>query len=253
MDYELRDKIWLRDQGICQNCGREVFETIDPCEDLSVKLSALKEIPVFKWYKNCWKCHKETPIVTYDFTLGYDFHLGDIEKVDKILMEKYPFVKRTSSKTMGTEVIANTCVHCGSLQGNWFIVEDLIDIIYERNMNELINIVLLINLTVEDLPSSENDSKPFRQKTSFGHVHHKDGDPTNNSLDNLILLCRDCHMKIRSGSRNNRISYYRMERERRRKAREKKHVEKWRSNYYTRKTKEKSEKPPEQRLLFEDE
>ncbi len=27
-------------------------------------------------------------------------------------------------------------------------------------------------------------------------IHHKDGDPTNNDLDNLLVLCRKCHMKL---------------------------------------------------------
>jgi len=26
-------------------------------------------------------------------------------------------------------------------------------------------------------------------------VHHKDGDPTNNSRDNLIALCQRCHLR----------------------------------------------------------
>lgn len=253
-DYELRNQIWLRDQRVCQNCGREVFETIDPQKNLKATLSTLKEIPIFKWFKECWKCQKETPIVTYDLTLGYNFHLGDIEKLDKIVMEKYPFVKRTFSKTRGTQVIANTCVHCGSLQGNWFILEDIIDMVYSQDMNELIDIVLPNNLTVEDLPFSVNELKPFKEKTSFGHIHHKDGNPKNNNPDNLILLCRNCHLRLHSGrSHISRVSYYRKERERRRVTREKKQVEKWRSNYYARKTKEEIEKPPEQQLLLEDE
>lgn len=32
-------------------------------------------------------------------------------------------------------------------------------------------------------------------KPDASDVHHKDGDYRNNSLDNLIRLCRSCHMK----------------------------------------------------------
>lgn len=31
------------------------------------------------------------------------------------------------------------------------------------------------------------------------HVHHKDGNKRNNIFDNLIPLCRDCHIKVHSG------------------------------------------------------
>lgn len=31
---------------------------------------------------------------------------------------------------------------------------------------------------------------------SGGHIHHKDGDPTNDKYNNLIALCRKCHQKI---------------------------------------------------------
>lgn len=110
-------------------------------------------------------------------------------------MQKYPFVKRTFSKTRREEVIANTCVHCESLQGNWFIMEDLIDMAHNRDM-KLIDLVLPNNLTAEDLHINREDYKPMM--TSLGHIHHKDGNPKNNDPGNLVLLCRDCHAKIHS-------------------------------------------------------
>ena len=30
-------------------------------------------------------------------------------------------------------------------------------------------------------------------KGNFRHIHHKDGDPTNNNLSNLMVLCAKCH------------------------------------------------------------
>ncbi|MCK4483016.1 HNH endonuclease [Candidatus Bathyarchaeota archaeon] len=193
MDHKLRYDIWTRDEGVCQNCKRKLSR--DPYEEIIKELSNLKEIPIFKWSKKCWKCQKETPIVSYDFTVGFSFHLGDVEKLDQILMQKYPFVKRTFSKTRREEVIANTCVHCGSLQGNWFIMEDLINMAYNRDM-KLIDLVLSNNLTAEDLHINREDCKPTM--TSLGHIHHKDGNPRNNDPSNLILFCRDYHAKIHS-------------------------------------------------------
>ena len=113
MNDELRDKVWKRDKGTCQKCGRKLYKLIDPYEGVIEELLALKEIEIFKWIKNCWKCHEETPVVSYHITVGYDYHIGYIEKLDRLLMQKYPFVKLAFSKTMGEEVIANTCVNCG--------------------------------------------------------------------------------------------------------------------------------------------
>ena len=193
MDDELRNRIWSRDKGVCQNCQKKLFA--GPYEKVVEKLSSLKEIPIYKWFKECWKCQKETPLVTYDFEGFFStFHIGDIEKLDRVLMQKYSFVKKTFSKTMGCEVIANTCVHCGSLQGNWYVMEDLLEMPNNKNMNELIDIVLPNNLTFEDLHDPENfNPEPFLLKFSIGYIHHKDGNPENNSPENLVLLCSKCH------------------------------------------------------------
>lgn len=205
MDEKIRNAIWLRDRGICQNCKREVFEIVDPYESVLEELSTLKEIPIFKWSKKCWKCQKVTPIVSYNFVAGYNFHLGDIEKLDKILMEKYSFVNQAFSKTMGSKVVANTCIHCGSLQGNWFVMEDLIEITTEgKDMEKSIDLILPNILTVEDLSIEKEGLRPYKKRLSIGHVHHKDGNREHNDPDNLILLCRGCHVRIHSRPRKNR-------------------------------------------------
>lgn len=85
------------------------------------------KIPIYKWDTHCWKCGKTTPHISYDFDCGSDRSIGDLLLLDIKLMELYPFVKKIYSHTMQHEVIANTCIHCGSLQGNFFILEDLVD------------------------------------------------------------------------------------------------------------------------------
>ena len=198
MDYELRSKIWARDKGVCQNCRKRLYEIVDPYEEAAKKLSDIKEIPIHKWSKKCWKCQEETPIVSYFLTVDSSYNIGDIEKLDKVLMQRYPFVKKIFSKTMGKEVIANTCIHCGSLQGNWFVMEDLFDIVYSVNLSDFFELPLPNNLTPEDLTGGRReDWRPYKRKLSIGHIHHRDGNKKNNDPDNLILLCRDCHARCR--------------------------------------------------------
>ncbi len=50
-------------------------------------------------------------------------------------------------------------------------------------------------------------NKPFKKlKAHNVHIHHKDEDHTNHELDNLTLLCVDCHMKYhKTGNRNNHL------------------------------------------------
>ena len=33
-----------------------------------------------------------------------------------------------------------------------------------------------------------------RSETTSMHVHHRDGNPTNNELGNLVALCNQCHL-----------------------------------------------------------
>lgn len=46
-----------------------------------------------------------------------------------------------------------------------------------------------------------NSLCPFCQNDDVGHfqIHHIDGDPSNNDVENLILLCPTCHSKITKG------------------------------------------------------
>jgi len=193
MNYRLRNKVWERDNASCQRCSKKLYkiETIEPFKEILEELHDLKEIKIYKWERECWKCKKKTPRVSYYFCAGFNYHIGEIEKIDKILMENYPFVKRIYSKTMEQEVIANTCVYCGSLQGNWFIGEELIlDIIYQ-GLNNFLDIIIPNNLILEDLSFDKEDPmfQPYPDIKTFGHVHHIDGDRNNNSLENLILIC----------------------------------------------------------------
>ena len=207
MNYELVHRIWERDRGVCQRCGKQLSKVIDEYDEVAKELSNIKEVKVFKWVKNCWRCHKETPLVSYDFAASYDYHIGDIEKLDKKLMQKYDFVKRTFSRTLEKEVIANTCVNCGALQGNWFVRDDLLKMRmaeeYESKtiMSKIIDMTIQNNLVFDDLPIEKDELGIRIERSPLGHIHHKDGNNKNDSPDNLILLCINCHFRTHSEMR----------------------------------------------------
>ena len=123
----------------------------DICDQFEKKISELKEIKIYKWNKDCWKCHKETLHVSYclvfqGVVLGC---IGDIEKLDEILLKEYSFVKKVFSKTQGRKVIGNTCVHCGAYQGNYFIFDEFLHYVIEEDLDKTIPNILNDN----DMPS----------------------------------------------------------------------------------------------------
>lgn len=196
---EIRSKVWERDNASCQRCSKKLYkiETIKPFKEISEELQDLREIKIYKWERECWKCKKKTPRVSYYFNAGFSYRIGEIEKIDMFLMENYPFVKKIYIKTMEQEVIANACVYCGSLQGNWFVGEEImLDIIYQ-GLDKFVDKVLPNNLTLEDLALDKEDPmfQPYPNIKTFGHVHHVDGDRNNNKLENLLLLCPSCHKR----------------------------------------------------------
>ena len=199
MNFRLRNEVWERDHESCQECNKNLYkiETIEPFKEISEELRDLKEIKIYKWERECWKCKKKIPRVSYYLSAGFDYHIGEIEKIDKILMGNYPFVKKIYSKTREQEVIANTCIHCSSLQGNWFIGEEIISDIIYQGLDRFLDIKIPNNLTLEDLPLDKENQmlQPYPDIKMSGHVHHIDGDRSNNKLENLILLCPSCHKK----------------------------------------------------------
>lgn len=109
--------------------------------DLLVKYFKMNGVNIYRWDKVCWKCKKPTKV--YSYYLDYEFGqiygsfggsigLGDVPYLDKILTKKYATIDMRSSKTTKSSYVANTCEHCGALQGRNYVVEDPHEI-----MNEL--------------------------------------------------------------------------------------------------------------------
>lgn len=127
---------------------------------------------VYKLIKQCYKCHKNTSVLTYivfDDGTGDNVcfpwnkerllknqnifaHLkdpsieyyglkvvGDDEELDRILMNKFPDkIKRKYSKTQGRSYPMNICDHCGAIQGWNFIYRQFNEIIKRMEKIETI-------------------------------------------------------------------------------------------------------------------
>jgi len=201
MNDSIRDEIWERDNGVCQSCGKNLMDVIDPLEIIKETLSSIPIINVYRWSIICWKCRAETPVVTYNFNDGnYDYSIGSVEKLDRILMKRYPFVNRKYSRTREETVTANTCRNCDALQGNFYIGHDLFEMECEGDvLDERIDMTIPNDLKTEDLyrAASDEEFSPYEIKhTEDGKIHHIDQDRHNNDPENLVLLCMKCHRKV---------------------------------------------------------
>ena len=100
-------------------------------------------INIYRWERKCYKCGKVTPV--YSYYLSYELEeldeifsmsgptvgLGDISHVDYLLSTIIPSIKKCFSHTTQSSYIANTCIHCGALQGRNYVVDDPHEIIGE--------------------------------------------------------------------------------------------------------------------------
>lgn len=132
-------------------------------EEFVYRHFAMNGINVYCWNKFCWKCNKATPVYSYYLKLDlskvtdlfkYDAEvgIGSFESLDRCLRLAYPSITQKYSRTVNGIYTANTCVHCGSLQGRNYVVEDPHEIFHEYFFEENLDkfLVARINFAAVD-------------------------------------------------------------------------------------------------------
>ena len=96
---------------------------------------------IHQWEMVCWKCGESTPVLwafrpptnqkeaefegswlgAYEVTPEQDLAMGEV------LCSKFEWYRKGHSYTMGETVYASFCKSCDSLQGNWYVLKDLIE------------------------------------------------------------------------------------------------------------------------------
>lgn len=117
-------------------------------------------IHIYRWDKTCWKCGKSTPV--YSYYLDYELEeldeslrscgtvgLGDLDYIDQLLAREIPSIQMRYSNTTQSKYMANTCLHCGALQGRNSVVEDPHEIIgelwHDRDMGKYLHKTFHLN------------------------------------------------------------------------------------------------------------
>lgn len=86
----------------------------------------------------CWKCNKHTPIIALRFYSNVsDVELKDGEpevrigvkyldsNILKLIQSAYPFFGYRMSKAINETYLANSCIHCKALQGDFYLYQEI--------------------------------------------------------------------------------------------------------------------------------
>ena len=147
--------------------------------DIILKYIENYGLKVYRWEKACYKCGKLTPV--YSYYLSYDLEdldeifsmggptvgLGDLSYIDELLSQEIPSIKVRYSKTTNSKYMANTCEHCGALQGRNYVVDDPHEIISELWHNHGMEKYLFKWLEIKDLTPLKKDIKRLYSADEF--------------------------------------------------------------------------------------
>jgi hypothetical protein len=116
----------------CDYCNQPVYQIVKAPRELDVE--------IWSWTTTCWKCQKDTQIVWPNKELsGFMWESitpHSFTNLPEAIHKLYPSFKITEKRTMGVIEHGNTCSHCEAYQGDWFVIEDLLEVSYEPEIVE---------------------------------------------------------------------------------------------------------------------
>jgi len=173
-------KVWKRSDGFCENCSKQLYENKEIKGKQLYENKEIKEVVIEKWVEHqCWKCAEEGTVITIKDQLW----LQDT-RVGKILSEEFPFFYKTKRKLKAEPYYANHCLKCKALQGDWFILEWIIDeSLKEKKKVEIQTIELPFVWKTITLPTDIQ-------------VYNQNEKSLVSSLKNIKLLCKECFDEI---------------------------------------------------------
>ena len=122
--------------------------------DLVFRFFVEEGICVYKWKKGCYKCKKKTDVYSYflyyqlekldeSYSAAHGLGIGDVTWIDNYLKDNISTIKDCYSRITNSVYTANTCQHCGSLQGKNYVVDDpheiMTELFQEKSMNKFLH------------------------------------------------------------------------------------------------------------------
>jgi len=123
------------------------------------------------WDTKCWKCRTKIFVAMDTGDWVFDPIEGELgvmwideidERVLKILEKFGVKIEHRYSKTVEHEYMVNVCPNCNSIQGDWFVHEELIDLIYDNPSDH--KLLLLIDTNKGELVDTLNTFADFQNK-----------------------------------------------------------------------------------------
>lgn len=143
-------KKWRESNYLKIRCSsEEAFKRYVSSIENVKKAPSTMNIEIWSWHKECYKCKKFTSVV---FPVGEIF--GDsvdyysLTHLPKLLADNYPCYRNNIQNFTNPDTYANACLHCGAYQGNFYIMEDYLEIAYDPEAADIKT--LTIPLTEEE-------------------------------------------------------------------------------------------------------
>ncbi|NMB79324.1 MAG: hypothetical protein GYA23_09560 [Methanomicrobiales archaeon] len=87
------------------------------------------DMEIWVWNLPCQTCGKETPVVyPVGAFFGYMLEFNFLSNLPRLLAEKFRFFKKGEGSTKEAGEYHNTCIHCGSAQPDWRVMESYLDL-----------------------------------------------------------------------------------------------------------------------------
>ena len=185
----IREAVRVRARDKCEDCERPLRV------EAKVRHRAVvaDEVIVRLLPYSCWRCNSTMKAVHTEWgyrgnDLGYILEVTDRD-LGEALCSRFPWFKPSFSKTVGYTYYGNRCPQCDALQGHFFVTETAIG----HGPDETVAETRLPWKIVELEPAWEE-----ARVRRWGHMHHENGDPSDNRPDNILLLCIRCHRRRHS-------------------------------------------------------
>lgn len=106
-------------EKVCMKCEEVYHEFNKKVKEISSSTEMVLPEPGYYYYGivDCWKCKKE--ILVFAWGQWDDW---DVEKPKEIPIPST--IKYMHSKTIHKEYWVNTCPHCNSIQGDWYLFSE---------------------------------------------------------------------------------------------------------------------------------
>lgn len=122
--------------------------------EIQSDITTIRNFKIYKLMFECYRCHGNVPVASYYFYHEHFQAIGDVGKLDRKLEKKYPFIKKNFDESLGREVIANHCPHCGLMIANSTIAWKIVKMVTPENLHNFEDTSFKNNLRLEDLKTN---------------------------------------------------------------------------------------------------